>query len=83
MDGREQEIVGGRALGGGSRINGMMYARGVSGEFNEWVTEGRTGWAYDDIETFFRKTQNCLDPTVESYQGHQGTFSLFWCRSHY
>lgn len=75
MDGREQDIIGGRALGGATRVNGMMYTRGVSGEFNEWAAEGRTGWAYNDIEPFFKKSQNCLDPTVESYQGHEGALS--------
>jgi choline dehydrogenase len=47
MKNREIEILGGRALGGVSRVNGT---RGVAGEFNEWSAEGRKGWSYDEIE---------------------------------
>jgi choline dehydrogenase len=52
MDGRGIDIYGGRALGGASRNNGLMYSRGVAGEFNEWAKEGRKGWSYEELEPF-------------------------------
>lgn len=39
----------GKALGGTSVINGMLYTRGTKEDFDHWVEIGNYGWGYDDV----------------------------------
>lgn len=48
----------GRALGGSSTINGMLYARGHPRDFDEWRQLGLAGWSYADVLPYFRKSEN-------------------------
>lgn len=45
----------GRLVGGSSSINGMIYMRGHSREYDQWAQMGCTGWSFDDVLPFFRK----------------------------
>jgi choline dehydrogenase len=82
MDNRCAQIITGRALGGASRVNGMMYLRGSPGEFNAWAAAGRKGWAYDDIVHLFVKSERALDEESKTYQGTNGNTSLSSTREH-
>ncbi|KAF8526937.1 alcohol oxidase [Hysterangium stoloniferum] len=55
------EIVVGNALGGTSRINGMIYTWGLPAQFNAWEEQGRKGWSYGDLHPYFRKAERALD----------------------
>ena len=39
----------GKALGGGSSINGMMFVRGNPSDFNQWAQMGCAGWDYQSV----------------------------------
>ena len=40
----------GKGLGGGSRINGMVYIRGTTYDYDHWAKElGCTGWSWDEV----------------------------------
>jgi choline dehydrogenase len=55
------ELVIGKALGGTSRINGMLYTRGLPAEYNAWRERGRKGWGWDDLYPYFLKSEHALD----------------------
>src|SRR6056300_385064 len=38
----------GKVLGGSSSINGMIFVRGNSEDFNRWATLGASGWSYEE-----------------------------------
>ena len=49
---------GGRMLGGGSSINGLVYLRGLQRDYDDWAAMGCSGWGWNDIEPFFRKAEH-------------------------
>ncbi len=48
----------GRALGGSSSINGMVYIRGHSSDYDRWAQLGLTGWGWADVLPYFRKSED-------------------------
>ena len=47
----------GRVLGGSSSINAMCYIRGVSADYDDWAAQGATGWHWDNVLPYFRKSE--------------------------
>ncbi len=48
----------GRVLGGSSSINAMCYIRGVAGDYEDWAAQGATGWHWDNVLPYFRKSES-------------------------
>ncbi len=44
----------GRVLGGSSSINGLIYIRGQSTDYDAWAAAGNEGWAWKDVLPVFR-----------------------------
>jgi choline dehydrogenase-like flavoprotein len=61
----------GRGLGGSSAINGMTFVRGHRGSYDAWVTAGATGWGFDDLLPYFRRSEHAAgrDPAVRGDRG--------------
>jgi choline dehydrogenase len=47
----------GKMLGGTSGINYMAYVRGHPGDFDAWADGGATGWSYDEVLPYFKKSE--------------------------
>ena len=48
----------GKALGGSSVINGLLYIRGQPADFDDWAAvNGATGWSYRDVLPFFKRSE--------------------------
>jgi choline dehydrogenase len=65
----------GKALGGSSMINGMLYARGHSRDYDEWRQLGNEGWSYDDVLPYFRKSENHWGE-ADHWHGKGGPLSI-------
>ncbi len=48
----------GKVLGGSSSINGLLYIRGQREDFDLWRQLGNTGWSYDDVLPYFRRSED-------------------------
>ncbi len=48
----------GKVLGGSSSINGLLYVRGQPQDFDHWRQLGNTGWGFDDVLPYFRKSED-------------------------
>ncbi|MCB1395394.1 MAG: GMC family oxidoreductase N-terminal domain-containing protein [Rhodobacter sp.] len=58
LNGRRGYQPRGRALGGSSAINAMLYLRGQRQDYDSWADLGCTGWGWDDVLPYFRKAEN-------------------------
>lgn len=50
--------VRGKALGGSSSINGMIYSRGHAEDYEEWQALAGTGWGWEDMKSAFRAIED-------------------------
>lgn len=57
----------GRALGGTSVINFMLYQRGHRKDFDDWANAGNVGWSYDEILPYFLKSER-VDPRLDGFE---------------
>ncbi|MFM0211496.1 GMC family oxidoreductase N-terminal domain-containing protein [Paraburkholderia sediminicola] len=57
LDGRPSFQPRGRGLGGSSSINGMVYIRGHRNDYDEWASLGCSGWGFDDVLPYFRRSE--------------------------
>ena len=57
LNGRALNYPRGKVLGGCSSINGMIYMRGQSSDYDHWRQLGNTGWGWDDALKYFKKTE--------------------------
>ena len=48
----------GKVLGGSSSINGMLYVRGQSADYDGWAQTGARGWSWSDVLPWFRKSEH-------------------------
>lgn len=62
LNGRTIPYPRGKVLGGSSSINGMIYIRGQPEDFDHWGQLGNRGWSWDDVEPWFRKSENWEGP---------------------
>ena len=49
----EEVWLKGRAMGGSSSVNGMVYMRGAPQDYDDWESAGCTGWGWDRIGKHF------------------------------
>lgn len=57
MQNRVFNFTQAKVIGGGSTINAQIYTRGHRLDFDEWRQLGCTGWGYDDVLPYFRKSE--------------------------
>ena len=48
----------GRVIGGSSAINGLLYIRGQTEDFEQWRQLGNRGWGAADVLPYFRKSED-------------------------
>ncbi len=75
LNGRSINWPRGKTLGGSSSINGLLYVRGNKKDYDDWSAMGNSGWSYDEVLPYFKKSEN-QEHGANKYHGDQGPLSV-------
>ncbi len=78
LDNRRIYWPRGKALGGTSTINGMIYVRGNRHDYDRWAQLGLPGWSYAEVLPYFRKSEGHVERR-DAYHGEKGPLTV--CRA--
>lgn len=65
----------GRGLGGSSAINAMVYIRGHRFDYDQWASLGCTGWGYDDVLPYFKRSEG-NERGADDFHGGSGPLNV-------
>jgi choline dehydrogenase-like flavoprotein len=80
VDGRSLYIPRGKALGGSSSMNAMLYVRGRPLDYDGWEAQGAPGWGYRDVLPYFIRSEDNARGASE-YHGEGGPLRVSEQRS--
>jgi choline dehydrogenase len=80
VDGRSLYIPRGRALGGSSSMNAMLYVRGRPLDYDGWEAQGAPGWGYASVLPYFIRAEDNVRGASE-YHGAGGPLHVAEQRS--
>lgn len=69
----------GKALGGSSIINYMLYVRGNKEDYNQWEKMGNPGWGYKDVFKYFVKSEDAMIAVNDT--GYHGSGGKIFCKA--
>jgi len=78
LNGRSLYWPRGKALGGSSTINGMIYVRGNRHDYDRWAQLGLPGWSYDEVLPAFRRSEGHIQ-RHDPYHNTDGELTV--CRA--
>ena len=80
LGGRRGYQPRGRALGGSSVLNAMLYVRGHSSDYDDWADAGCDGWGWSDVLPVFRRSENNIRG-ADAFHGDAGLLQVTEQRS--
>lgn len=66
----------GKALGGTSVINYMIYNRGNRNDFDRWAASGNFGWSWNDVLPYFMKSEKASYELDSKFHRRGGFLSV-------
>jgi choline dehydrogenase len=73
---RRIPIPRGKLLGGSSSINGMVFVRGQSQDYDQWAQLGNRGWSYREVLPVFRDMESYQGSADDEYRGRNGPLKV-------
>ncbi len=73
---RRIPIPRGKLLGGSSSINGMVFVRGQSQDYDQWAQLGNRGWSYREVLPIFRDMESYKGDADDEYRGRNGPLKV-------
>ncbi|KAI1142092.1 GMC oxidoreductase [Hypoxylon sp. FL0543] len=97
LDGKTRVLSQGKAVGGSTIINGLIWTRGSEADFDAWEHLGNPGWGWSGLLPYFQKSERycmpirngstrevpgCVHP-VPGTHGEQGPVKVGYPSYHY
>ncbi|GAA5974692.1 hypothetical protein JCM11641_007225 [Rhodosporidiobolus odoratus] len=60
----------GKVLGGSSALNFMAWTRGFAGDYDSWEKLGISGWGWNDLLPYFKKSERLTPPKGNNQDVH-------------
>lgn len=78
INNRRIYVPRGKTLGGSSSTNAMAYVRGNKADYDHWSQLGNSGWSYDEVLPYFKKSEDNQHPAQvdEGFHGTLGELSV-------
>lgn len=77
LNGRTPPLPMGKVLGGGSSINGLIWARGHKHDYDHWAqVSGDPGWSYGSVLETYRCIEDWRGPVDTLRRGTEGPFEV-------
>src|SRR5467141_994301 len=80
LNGRRGYQPRGKALGGSSAINAMIYIRGHKWDYDHWASLGNKGWSYENVLPYFKRAENNED-IHDAFHGSGGPLNVAGLRT--
>jgi choline dehydrogenase len=74
-DNRSLFVPRGKALGGSSSMNAMLYVRGRPLDYDAWREAGCEGWGWEDVRPYFMRSENREGGATE-FHGEGGPLNV-------
>jgi len=75
LNGRRGFQPRGKALGGSSAINAMLYVRGYPSDYDEWADLGCDGWDWASVRPYFLRSERFEDG-ADAFHGGDGPLQV-------
>lgn len=59
LDKKRVQIIRGKALGGTTALNTMLYDRGIESDYAKLVSKGLTNWGWKDVLKYYMRSEDC------------------------
>lgn len=70
----------GKALGGSSAMNAMVYIRGHRSDYDHWAALGNSGWSWDEVLPYFKRSEH-NERGPDAFHGTGGPLNVADLRS--
>jgi len=75
IDNRKIPFPRGKVIGGSGSINGHLYVRGQSADYDTWAQLGCRGWSWDDVLPYFKRAETRVGGD-DAVRGREGPLSI-------
>lgn len=72
---RKMFLPQGKALGGSTAVNAMLYVRGNKGDYDQWEAQGNKGWGYQDVLPYY-KVHERNERIADEFHGISGELNV-------
>ncbi|KAF2227118.1 GMC oxidoreductase [Elsinoe ampelina] len=75
LNNRAVPVAQGLGVGGGTLLNRLLMDRGSSADYNRWPLVGASGWDWNGLFPFFKKSENYTPPNADVAKDYNITYN--------
>lgn len=76
MEDQKCSFLAGKALGGNTAVDDMLYNRGNHRDYDIWADLGLPKWCWNDLIPYFKKIENIHIPELDRKYHNHGKYDF-------